>query len=278
MTDLMKKIATTTVTVAALALAGASAAQADTTPHTAQTLRSAHTTAASRAGLESVARFFAHYGNTTAAAAGPHIEGSAVTVNGLNPDFVKGHANAPVALPEFTASKAVAADGKTASVWTAQTPDGWKVVNIASGSEETDYAAKGAEAAPGGTVFQEPQINGWYVLSGGRVLPLNQEARKSVGSAEGVTVAAYQKLVHRRYADKLPGSAYDRKGMAGGFGTKAAPVTATTHQHSSVAAQSGPGTPGTLALAGAGALLVIAGGYGVRRRAGRARTGTADGS
>ncbi|MDH6579092.1 hypothetical protein [Kitasatospora sp. MAP5-34] len=46
-------------------------------------------------------------------------------------------------------------------------------------------------------------MNAWYVLRGGRVLPLDDEARRSVG-AGGVSLAAYQKLVHQRYGDKLP--------------------------------------------------------------------------
>lgn len=135
----------------------------------------------------------------------------------LDAGFVSGVAGAPVARADFAATEVVAADGQTASVWTVPQGGGWRVVNIASGSDETRYAAQGA----GGTVFREPQLNAWYVLRGGRVLPLDVEARDSVG-AGGVTLAAYQKLVHQRYGDKLPGSAYDRAGKGGGFETQTA--------------------------------------------------------
>ena len=48
------------------------------------------------------------------------------------------------------------------------------------------------------------------------IVPLNAQARSEVGN--GMPVADYQRLVHARYADKLPGSAYDRSGKAGGYG------------------------------------------------------------
>ncbi|MEV6525341.1 hypothetical protein AB0M43_25640 [Longispora sp. NPDC051575] len=180
---------------------------------------------ATSANLSEVGRFFAANGKSPqgvapadlaarATAAAPRVVGDAVAIYSLNPAFVKS-GSAAVAVTDMIATKAVASDGRSASVWTAKQSGAWTVVNIAEGSEEVDYALAGA----GGTVFKEPQINAWYVLRGDRVTPLNADARTSVG--EGVSLAAYQKLVNSRYADKLPGSAYDKAGKAGGYGESA---------------------------------------------------------
>ncbi|GIG60771.1 hypothetical protein Lfu02_51430 [Longispora fulva] len=180
---------------------------------------------ATSASLTEVGRFFASAGRSPvgvapadlaakASAAAPQVVGDSVAVYSLNPAFVRS-ADAAVAVADLIATKTVASDGRTASVWTAKQSGAWTVVNIAEGAEEVDYAVAGA----GGTVFKEPQINAWYVLRGDRVTPLNADARGSVG--DGVSVAAYQKLVHKRYADKLPGSAYDKAGKAGGYGESA---------------------------------------------------------
>ncbi|MFI9353366.1 hypothetical protein [Streptomyces lydicus] len=176
------------------------------------------------ATLETLARFFAAEQKRGAAAAAPgtaaaapHIEGGTVPVYALSPDFVRGRAAAPVARLEFLASKAVAADGRTASVWTARRGGSWKVVNIASGDDETRYAAAGAARDASGTVFHEPQIDAWYLQRGDRIEPLDADARKAVG-AHGTTVDAYRKRVAKAYGDKLPGSAYDKRGEAGGYG------------------------------------------------------------
>lgn len=179
-----------------------------------------------------------------------HVSGPTVAVNTLNPAFVAGDASAPVATPAFWATKAVAADGRTASLWTVPGGATWKVVNIAAGADETDYAAKAA-AGGGGTVFREPQINAWYVLRGGRVLPLDTEATSSVG-AHGVSLAAYQRLVHHRYGDKLPGSSYDRLGAGGGYQPSATVSGGSGRTTAAVAGASALG----LALAAAGAMAV----------------------
>ena len=76
-------------------------------------------------------------------------------------------------------------------------------------------------AGPGGTVFREPQIDAWYVQHGDRIEPLDADAREAVG-AHGTTVAAYRTRVAKAYGDKLPGSAYDQRGEAGGYGPHAA--------------------------------------------------------
>lgn len=183
--------------------------------------------------------------------AAPRLTGATVEVYTLNPAFVAETAQAaqaagvPVARADFAATEAVSPDGRKASVWAVPQDGGWRVVNIASGSDETDYAAQGASAG-GGTVFREPQVNAWYVLRGGRVLPLDAQARSSVG-AGGVSLAAYQRLVHQRYGDKLPGSAYDKAGLGGGFSADAAPTGG-----SAVPALTAAGALGVTALAGAG--------------------------
>ncbi|MFB7665190.1 hypothetical protein ACFC1R_14720 [Kitasatospora sp. NPDC056138] len=194
-----------------------------------------------------------------AARAAPRLSGATVPVYTLDAAFVQGTAGAPVARPDFVASKVVAGDGQTASVWTVRQGSGWRVVNIASGGDETDYPARAA-AGGGGTAFREPQVNAWYVLRGGRVLPLDDEARRSVGAA-GVSLAEYRTLVHRRYADKLPGSGYDRAGEGGGYRLGAEPGGSTGP------AGTGAGVPLLLAGSALGATALAGAGLAARRRA-----------
>ncbi|GAA1981994.1 hypothetical protein [Catenulispora subtropica] len=181
---------------------------------------------AAAGALGTVGQFFAAGGQkpqgdakqlaAAAVAEAPRIDSATVPVYSLAPAFVADPSAAgtaaPIAQLAFMATDTVSASGSHASVWTARVDGGWKVVNIASGADETTYTAK---AVPGATVFQEPQIGAWYQVVGGRVLPLNDTAHASVGN--GLTLAQYHKLVRSRYADKLPGSAYDREGRAGGF-------------------------------------------------------------
>lgn len=181
--------------------------------------------ASAPATLDTLSRFFARDGALARSATRPRIEGAAVPVRVLSPDFVAGKPGAPVARVEFHASKAVASDGRTASLWTVRQTDGaWQVVNIATGDDEVRYAAQGARALPGGVVFREPQIDAWYVQKGAKVLPLDEDAVRAVGR-NGTSLNAYRQRVAAAYGDKLPGSAYARKGAAGGYGT-AAPVSA----------------------------------------------------
>ncbi|WP_457028360.1 hypothetical protein [Kitasatospora sp. P5_F3] len=231
------RLAAVTALAATLGLALALPAQAAEggapapAPVAAAELSAARSTAESPAVLAQLGRFFARKGvpPTTsldlspadearaAAQAAPRLSGATVPVYTLDPAFVAGTSGAAVAKAEFVASKVVAADGQTASVWTVKQDSSWRVVNIATGGDETDYAAQAAGTG-GGTVFREPQLNAWYVLRDGRVLPLDDDAVRSVGQA-GVTLTAYQQLVHQRYGDKLPGSAYDRAGKGGGYET-----------------------------------------------------------
>ncbi|WP_030619233.1 hypothetical protein [Streptomyces sclerotialus] len=218
----VKRGAVTAALATALAALAPQAALAADTPApprapAAASVAAAHEAATAPDTLETLARFFARDGKAGVKAAAPRIEGATVPVYVLSPDFVRGRSGAPVAKLGFLASKAVSTDGREASVWTVRPrgADAWRVVNIATGADETAYAAKAR--AVGGTLFREPQIDAWYAQRGDRVLPLDADAKRAVG-ASGTTVAAYQKRVHAAYGDKLPGSAYDRRGEAGGYG------------------------------------------------------------
>lgn len=275
--------AVTVLLTAGLALALAPAAHADSpsapAPVPAAELAQARSAVQDTAVLDKVGHFFARKGvpptrqltigaaeeARAASEAAPRLAGDTVPVYLLDPGFVAGTPGAPVAKAEFTASKVVAADGQSASVWTVRQGEAWKVVNIASGGDESDYAAKAAGSG-GGTAFREPQVNAWYVLRDGRVLPLDDEARRSVG-AGGVTLAAYQQLVHQRYGDKLPGSAYDRSGEGGGYQVDAAPELAAVAQ-APQAPGGGSELPAVTAAAALGATALVGAGAVLRRRTG----------
>ncbi|MFD5436137.1 hypothetical protein ACFWJ4_28820 [Kitasatospora sp. NPDC127067] len=275
--------AVTVLLTAGLALALAPAAHADSpsapAPVPAAELAQARSAVQDAAVLDKVGHFFARKGvpptrqltigaaeeARAASEAAPRLAGDTVPVYLLDPGFVAGTPGAPVAKAEFTASKVVAADGQSASVWTVRQGGAWKVVNIASGGDESDYAAKAAGSG-GGTAFREPQVNAWYVLRDGRVLPLDDEARRSVG-AGGVTLAAYQQLVHQRYGDKLPGSAYDRSGEGGGYQVDAAPELAAVAQ-APQAPGGGSELPAVTAAAALGATALVGVGAVLRRRTG----------
>lgn len=197
----------------------------------------------------------------TAGGAGPAAEWTwRRLVYSLNPEFVTAAPadRTPVATMEYAATEAVDARGDSASVWTARVSGKWQVVNIATGSDETDYAAL---AGAGEVVFREPQLNAWYRVAGGRVVPLNEEARDSVGAA-GAALARYQRLVHKRYADKMPGSGYDKRGAAGGYDTGAGLPRATAETGADAGPDAAPAAAGAGALAAAG----LAGGLLLRRR------------
>ncbi|MFF8385334.1 hypothetical protein [Streptomyces kanasensis] len=209
--------------LAATALLALAAPTASAAPLPADPAPGPREAAAAPATLDTLARFFGREdGRAGAVARGeatarPRIEGRAVAVHVLSPEFVAGRAGAPVARVEFHAARAVAADGREASVWSVRRGGGWRVVNIATGDDEIHFAERGARVLPGGTVFREPQIDAWYVHGGGRVLPLDEDAVRAVG-AGGTTLAAYRARVAAAYGDKLPGSAYARAGKAGGYG------------------------------------------------------------
>ncbi|MEW2415897.1 hypothetical protein AB0953_19535 [Streptomyces sp. NPDC046866] len=240
---------------AAAVLVPAPSAGAAPVPQPAAATAEVRAAAARAAGtpetLATVARFFAREGRVGAAAAQPRIEGEAVPVHHLSPDFVAGKAGADVARLEFLASKAVSSDGQVAALWTARTEAGWQVVNIATGDDEFRYAQLGAEKLPGGVVFREPQIDAWYVAGGGRVLPLDEDAVRAVG-AGGTSLGGYRARVVAAYGDKLPGSAYAEAGRAGGY-AEGVPAAAAGGAPVMVG---GAAVALALALAGVGAAAV----------------------
>ncbi|WP_157357502.1 hypothetical protein [Amycolatopsis nigrescens] len=188
----------------------------------------------------------------------PRLVGTPLKVYSLNPRFVAGAADASVAEFGYLSVKAESAAGQAATVWLTREAGGWEASNLTTGTEEVTYPAE----AGADLVFTEPQINAWYRVRDGQVLPLNDTARQQVGA--GTTVAGYQQLVNGQYGDKLPGSAYVRDGMLGGYqprGAEQVDAAAVTEQ------------PGSSMLLGAGAGLLIAlSGVGwlvLRRRAGR---------
>ncbi|MFI8366480.1 hypothetical protein [Streptomyces sp. NPDC085466] len=249
--------------------------------------------------LATVGRFFARDGALARTAEAPRISGASVPVRILAADFVAGAAGAPVAREEYRASLAVAADGRKASLWTVRRSGGWQVVNIATGDDEIRYAREGARKLPGGLVFREPQIDAWFVQKGAKVLPLDEDAVAAVGR-NGTTLTAYRDRVTRAYADKLPGSAYARKGAAGGYGPGAqapapgapapaptagapapaadAPAPAPEHRPVAAAATAGHHQPAaataasTIAALGAVTALALTAAAALRRRADARRT------
>jgi LPXTG-motif cell wall-anchored protein len=263
--------------LATLLLSAAGAAQAAGHPATqgpgkAQ-LKSARQAVTSAQTQDVLSRFFARDGALLPSAAAPHVEGATVPVFVLGADFVKGTDDAPVAQLAYTATKAVSSDGQVASVWSARVHGHWKTVNIATGDDETKFAAAGAQKAAGGTVFTEPQIDAWYVRHGNRILPLDDDARAAIGTS-GVSVDAYYRRVHAAYADKLPGTAYAREGMAGGFGPYGSPADAAPARGADEAASrgSGPTGPASAAAVGAaGAALTGGSVWLLRRRRSAAR-------
>ncbi|MCP2338944.1 hypothetical protein [Actinomadura rupiterrae] len=209
---------------ASLVLGGGPALAAPSADPTPADLAAAQKVAAGQATHDRLASFFVHLDQrgagklitksadaAAAKAKAPQITGTARPVYTLNAAFVRGTAGAPVATFAYLAVPARSASGQQASVWLTKGAHGWRVLSITSGTEETTYTSSGT-----GTVFTEPQIHAWYRLDKGKVTGLDKEALTSVGKS-GVSVAAYQKLVHTRYGDKLPGSAYVREGKLGGF-------------------------------------------------------------
>ncbi|MEU2514764.1 hypothetical protein [Streptomyces syringium] len=144
----------------------------------------------------------------------------------LAPEFVTGKtkptAGSALRL-SYLASRVSAANGRQAAVLLAPGKPGdagkgaqdWQLAGIRDGDTDISAAERGTDQA---RTFMEPQIHGWYRLTGsGSVEPLNKEARTALQGKPRVTLAAYQRLVAKRYGDKQPGSSYDRKGLAGGY-------------------------------------------------------------
>ncbi|MET8848931.1 hypothetical protein [Amycolatopsis sp. NPDC004625] len=134
--------------------------------------------------------------------------------------FVAGKSDVPAALA-YVAVPAHTGDGTAATVWAERQGAAWTVVNVASGDYERQYA----QAAAGGYLLHEPQVNAWYAVRGEAVTVLDGSV---TGLAAGtkLSLADYRAALHGRYADKLPGSAYDRDGAGGGYGGRERAVPA----------------------------------------------------
>ncbi|GAA1310660.1 hypothetical protein [Saccharothrix xinjiangensis] len=185
--------------------------------------------------------------------------------NEITPGFVAGTAQ-PVAveairLTYLVSSLSTTVNDRQATVVLAPTQGGgWHLAAVREGDGDVVHAAK---AGVGTLVFTEPQVRGWYELRLITVKPLNDQAREALGGRSSVSLSEYQKLVKARYADKLPGSDYDARGMSSGYGTAGRAEDTTSS------------TP--LLVGGSGTALVLAGGAFLlfrRRRAGACRTGS----
>ncbi|MEO3977119.1 hypothetical protein [Streptomyces sp. CAU 1734] len=268
--------------VLAVGVLGTGTASADTGGalaggHSAADVSAARKAATTPATMSTLSRFFSRDGTVARSAVAPRAEGITVPVLTLAPEFVAGKKGAPIARTEFLATKAVSSDGRTASVWAAKVGGDWQVVNIATGDDEFRYTRTGERKLPGGTVFREPQIDAWFVSKGTKVLPLDKNAARAVG-VTGTTLTAYRDRVRTSYADKLPGSAYAKKGVAGGYGPAAEAVadelagtealaagTATAAEHAVVPDDSAMVTASV--AAGAGGVIAVALALRLRRRA-----------
>lgn len=189
----------------------------------------------------------------------------------ISPEFVTGKTQATpqTALRlSYLASRVTASDGHQAAVLlapqgnTARMGDGgqnvgaegWQLAGIRDGDAEVSLAERGT---PQARTFTEPQIHAWYRLTAeGLVEPLNEEATTGLGGKRSLTLAAYQKLVTARYGDKLPGSEYDRKGLAGGYGglvedQPTQPVAASGRPFAEASWQSAAGAAALAAALGA---------------------------
>ncbi|MFG2983659.1 hypothetical protein ACGFYQ_20820 [Streptomyces sp. NPDC048258] len=202
----------------------------------------------------------------------------------ISPEFVTGKTQATpqTALRlSYLASRVTASDGKPAAVLLAPKgnaattgngvqevgAEGWQLAGIRDGDAEVGFAERGT---PQARTFTEPQIHAWYRLTAeGMVEPLNDEATTGLGGKRGIALAAYQKLVTARYGDKMPGSEYDRKGLAGGYAglveDQPEQVTAASGKPAAEASWQ-PISVGTAAVAAIGGAVVYA------RRRGTATT------
>ncbi|MFC5096821.1 hypothetical protein [Amycolatopsis plumensis] len=162
--------------------------------------------------------------------------------------FVAGKSDVPAALA-YVAVPARTGDGTAATVWAERQGPAWAVVNVASGDYERQYA----QAATGGYLLHEPQVNAWYAVHGDTVTVLDGSV---TGFAAGtkLSLADYRAALHERYADKLPGSAYDRDGAGGGYGGRERAVPAAD-----------PGDVPALPFVLGGVLVLLAGAAAVPR-------------
>ncbi|MCU1681278.1 MAG: hypothetical protein JWQ81_2017 [Amycolatopsis sp.] len=177
------------------------------------------------------------------------VAGSGFVAYTLNPDFVRGIPGAPAGIFDYVAVPVTAPDGRTATIQATVDPadpsHSWTVSSVLSGDYEKTLSAK---LSPGAALLGEPQINGWYELTGNGVRLL-QASLPQTPVGQLVPLADYQRQVHDRYADKLPGSTYQQNG---GIGFKQNPAPAAP------APAAPSNTSGYLGI-GAAALVVLIG-------------------
>ncbi|MBD0695452.1 hypothetical protein [Streptomyces sp. CBMA123] len=143
-----------------------------------------------------------------------------LALNEITPGFAAGTAlpipSEAIRLSHLVSALNAPVNGRNATVMLAPTDGGgWHLAAVRDGDGDAVYAGK---AKVGSLVFSEPQIRGWYQLTLTKVEPLNDQARQGLNGRSSASLSDYQKLVKARYADKLPGSAYDTTGMSSGYG------------------------------------------------------------
>ncbi|MDT8913175.1 hypothetical protein [Amycolatopsis sp. PS_44_ISF1] len=142
------------------------------------------------------------------------LDDRGIPVYTLNPAFVAGEAGAPAGVLRSIAVTATADSGAKATLRASpdsSAPGGWVVGNVLSGNDEQVLSAR---LRPGSVLLNEPQINGWYDLGADGVVLLQASLPQSP-LGQVVPLPDYQRAVHARYADKLPGSDYQHRGGVG---------------------------------------------------------------
>jgi hypothetical protein len=241
--SMLKKVLGAAVLAGAAMLATTGAASAATGPGGAPTAADTAAIGQVTGGPATLGRLAStRFPGAHAAAAATADPRTQVAVYEPTAAFVAGKSDVPAALA-YVAVPARTGDGSTATVWAERQGAAWTVVNVASGDYERQYA----QAAAGGYLLHEPQVNAWYAVHGDAVTVLDGSV---TGLAAGtkLALADYRAALHRRYADKLPGSAYDRDGAGGGYGGRERAVPAA-----------GPADVPVLPFVLGGALVLVAG-------------------
>ncbi|QWF78848.1 hypothetical protein [Amycolatopsis sp. CA-230715] len=184
------------------------------------------------------------------------VAGHGTPVYALNPDFVLGKTGVPAGALQYIAVTVTAPGGETATLRsTSKAPGAWKVASAISGNDEEVLSKR---LRPGSVLLNEPQINGWYELTPTGVVLLRASLPQSpVGGF--VSLADYQRQVHERYADKMPGSDYQKNGGIGFKQNVATPAEPSADSGASPLLAAG--------IAGAAVLVALGGALALRLRA-----------
>ncbi|WP_344431383.1 hypothetical protein [Amycolatopsis minnesotensis] len=192
-----------------------------------------------------------------------HIDPDRVSVAGrgtpvyvLNPDFVRGRTGVPAGVLQYIAVTATAPGGEVTTLRsTPEKPGAWTVASAISGNDEEVLSKR---LRPGSVLLNEPQINGWYELTSTGVVLLQASLPQSpVGGF--LSLADYQGQVHTRYADKMPGSDYQKNGGIGFKQNVDTPAAPSTDDGTSPLLVAG--------IAGAAVLVALGGALALRHRA-----------